>query len=117
VPSPGFPIRVAMSPDGRHALVSNARAATLSVFDVARRELVTTVALAQDGVEYKNTLLGRAALPIGVRVHPDGSRAYVAISGGDEIAVLDTADWRVIARWPTGREPDALGIIVATPSP
>jgi YVTN family beta-propeller protein len=115
--SAGFPIRITMSPDGRHALVSNARAATLSVFEVASRGLIATVELAQPGVEYKNTLLGRAALPIGVRVHPDGSRAYVAISGGDEIAVLETAGWQVVARWPTGREPDALGIILPSARP
>lgn len=110
--SPGFPIRVAVTPDGRHALVTNARAATLSVFAVSGRELVATVELADASAEYQETLLGRAALPIGIVVHPDGTRAFVAVSGGDEVAVIDTASWTVVGRWATGREPDALGIIV-----
>lgn len=108
--SPGFPIRVAFTPDGRHALVSNARAATLSVFDADARELVATVALAREGATYRDTMLGRAALPIGVIADPARPRVYVAISGGDEIAVVDTREWRVVDRWSTGREPDALGI-------
>lgn len=109
--SAGVPIRIAFTPDGAHALVTNARAATLSVFDVAQRTLVESIAIAEPGVEYKETLLGRAALPIGVEVHPLGRRAFVAVSGGDEVAVIDTASWRILERWRTGREPDALGIV------
>jgi YVTN family beta-propeller protein len=111
--SAGFPIRVAMTPDGRHALVTNARAATLSVFSVESRKLIATIQVADPDAEYQETLLGRAALPIGIAVHPDGARAFVAISGGDEVAVINTGDWRVVERWPTGREPDALGVIVS----
>lgn len=110
--SPGFPIRVAMTPDGRHALVTNARAATLSVFSVAERKLLHTIQVADPDGEYQQTLLGSSALPIGIAVHPDGSRAYVAISGGNEVAVIDTAHWEIVARWATGREPDALGVVL-----
>ena len=111
--SPGFPIRVAMTPDGRQALVTNARAATLSVFDVASRELVATVEIADPDGDYQPTLLGDSALPIGVLVHPDGGRAFVAISGSNQVAVVDTTSWDVVALWQTGREPDALGIRLA----
>ncbi|MFC4728140.1 YncE family protein [Coralloluteibacterium thermophilus] len=113
LPSASFPIRVVLTPDGRHALVTNARSAELAVFDVARREEVARIALAEDGREYRETMLGRAALPIGAIVHPDGSRAFVAVSGGDEVAVIDTSDWSVAARWATGAEPDALALIPA----
>ncbi|QCO68084.1 YncE family protein [Luteimonas yindakuii] len=109
--SSGFPIRVVFTPDGRHALVTNARAATLSVFDAASRQSVSTVPLAQPGREYRQTLLGRAALPIGVIADPQRPRVYVAISGGNEVAVVDTARWEVIGRWTTGDEPDALAIL------
>lgn len=111
LPSEGFPIRVVFTPDGRHALVTNARAATLSVFDVERRARVATVDLAPADAQAQSTMLGTGAFPIGAIVHPDGRRAYVAMSGLDRIAVVDTTRWRVIDWWPTGREPDALGIV------
>ena len=47
----------------------------------------------------------------GAIADPSGKRVYVAISGGNEIAVVDTASWKVVDRWPTGDEPDALGIV------
>ncbi|GAA4862578.1 hypothetical protein GCM10023332_13300 [Luteimonas vadosa] len=108
--STGFPIRVVFTHDGRHALVTNARSATLSVFDAASAELVSTVDLAPVGVRYDDTLLGRDPLPIGVIADPGRPRAYVAISGADRIAVVDTEGWKVVGHWQTGREPDALGI-------
>lgn len=109
--SKGFPIRVAFLPDGRQALVTNARAATLSVFDVASRTLVATVTIDDPDRQYGQTLLGTAALPIGIEVHPDGKQAFVAISGANEVAVIDTGSWQVVDRWTTGQEPDALGIV------
>lgn len=110
LPSPGFPIRVAFTADGRQALVSNARAATLSVFDAQRKRPLATVALSREGKEYRDTMLGRAALPIGVVADPARPRVYVAISGGDEIAVIDRASWKPVAYWQTGREPDAVAV-------
>ncbi len=109
--SPGFPIRVVFTADGRHALVSNARAGNVRVFDVATRKPVATIDVASPGVEARDTMLGKAALPIGIAVHPTRPRAYVAVSGSDRIAVIDTRAWKVMAHWSTGREPDALGVV------
>lgn len=108
--SPGFPIRVVFTPDGRHALVTNAMAATMSVFDAAARTHVATVALRPEGAEAGRSMLGQGPMPIGAIADPLRPRAYVAISGGDRIAVVDTTDWRVLDYWPTGRQPDALAI-------
>ncbi len=111
--STGFPIRVAFTTDDRHALVTNAKAGTLAVFDARTRERVATVALADKDGEYQNTMLGKAALPIGVVADPSASRVYGAISGGNTIAVVDSDSWQVIDRWQTGTQPDALGIVIA----
>lgn len=110
LPSPGFPIRVVFTADGRQALVSNARAATLSVFDAKRKKSLATIDLTRKDAEYRETMLGRAALPIGVIADPKRARVYVAISGGDEIVVIDRKTWKPIAQWKTGREPDALAL-------
>jgi DNA-binding beta-propeller fold protein YncE len=107
----GFPIRVAMTPDDQHALITNAVAASLSVLDIAERTLIATPVLADPDAEYLDTLLGRAALPIGLAVHPDGSRVFVALAGADRVAIIDTDEWQVTGHWETGREPDGLAII------
>jgi hypothetical protein len=57
-------------------------------------------------------MLGGTALPIGTVIDTDRQRAYVAISGGDKIAVIDMREWKVVDRWPAGREPDALGLVL-----
>jgi DNA-binding beta-propeller fold protein YncE len=108
--SQGFPIRVAFTPDGRHALVTNATAGTLSVFDATSRETRATVALKPEGETFRETLLGQDALPIGVIVDPEKPRAYIAISGANRIAVVDTDSWHMVDAWESGNEPDALGI-------
>ena len=109
--SKGFPIRVVFSADGTLAFVTNARAATLAVFNARTKVPVATVSLSRDDMTDQPTMLGNAALPIGVVAAADRPRAYVAISGGDRIAVIDTQRWQVIDYWVTGREPDALGIV------
>ncbi|MEJ1096471.1 MULTISPECIES: beta-propeller fold lactonase family protein [unclassified Pseudoxanthomonas] len=115
--SQGFPIRVTFSPDGRMAFVTKARSAALEVFDARTKLSLATVALSREDTEYQDTMLGKAALPIGVIVDPDTPRAYVAISGGDRIAVIDTERWQVIDYWVTGREPDALAIVARPRAP
>lgn len=112
LPTGEFPIRVVITADGKHALVTCAKSAQLAVFDIDAQREVTRIALAQPDKTYRKTMLGTAALPIGAILSPDGRRAFVAISGGDEIAVIDTQTWQVQARWPTGPEPDALAIAV-----
>lgn len=107
-----FPIRVAMTPDGKYALVTCAKSAELAVFDVMAKKEIKRIGLAREGAEYRRTLLGEEALPIGAVVSPDGKRVYVAISGGDEVAVISTANWTEKARWKTGPEPDALAIVI-----
>jgi YVTN family beta-propeller protein len=106
-----FPIRIVMTPDGKYALVTCAKSAELAVIDVVQKREVKRINLAFEGAKYRETMLGAAALPIGAVVSGDGKRAFVAISGGDEVAVIDTATWTVQARWKAGPEPDALAII------
>ena len=109
--SKGFPIRVLFTADGRHALVTNATAANVAVFDARSKLRIATLELAEPGVVYNQSLLGGTAMPIGSVFDPARQRAYVAISGGDRIAVIDTREWKVVDHWPAGREPDALGLV------
>ena len=111
--SKGFPIRVVFTPDGRYALVTNATAGTLSVFDAASHALLRTVVLVPEDVAFQDTMLGQGAMPIGVVADPWKPRVYVAISGANRIAVVDTERWTVVDYWRTGNQPDALAIVPA----
>lgn len=106
--SRGFPLRVAFTPDGRHACVVNARSAELQIFDARTRLALTRVKLTREDMDIRDTALGRGALPIGITIDPVKPRAYVALSGGDRVAVVDTQKWKIVDYWVTGREPGAV---------
>ena len=76
------PARLALSPDGSRAYVTNFRSGTLSVVDTATAEVVATVDV--------------GAEPLGVVVSADGGRAYVAGSQADQLLLVDTVAARVI---------------------
>jgi len=104
---------VKITPDGRRALVTNARSSELRVFDVATRRPVATVRFPLDSTLARNTMLGAefagSAVPIGVLVTPDGGRAFVATAATDQIAEVDLGQMRVVRYLRAGREPDGLG--------
>ena len=89
--------RLKFTPDGRHVLVSDLDAGDLIVID-AHAHAVT-----------KRLPLG--AQPEGVLIVPDGSRAYVAVSGDDHLAVIDLASFEVTGTVATGRGPDGMAWI------
>jgi YVTN family beta-propeller protein len=112
IQSPGFPIRAAISPDGTRAIVVNARAGNVTIFDVEERSLARTIDMEAEIIFEEGRMFPRAfsetTVPIGTIFSPDGSRAYVALTRSDVVAVIDTETWEVIERFPTDKEPDGL---------
>lgn len=109
-----FPIRCKMRPDGRYALVSNARSGDVAVFDVKERKEIRRIKMELDPVNETDKRLfgdqfGKSPVPIGILMHPAGTHAYVANSNADMVTVLDLKDWKVVDRIKTGKEPDGLG--------
>ena len=68
--------------------------ANLVVLDAATRK------------ELKSLDLGGGAA--GILIVPDGSRAYVAVSAKDKVAVVDLKSLEVTGYVSTGRQPDGL---------
>jgi YVTN family beta-propeller protein len=101
VPTGRLPIRVAMTPDGAHALVSCAEAGEVQVFATKTRELAHTVDLTGDSREV-------SPLPIGICVQPDGRFAWVACQRGEFLAVVDLATWQMVDRVQARRGPDGM---------
>ena len=90
--------RLKFTPDGRRVLISGlgARAgdSSLVVIDASTRK------------EVKQLKLGGGSA--GILIDPDGSRAYVAVSTADKIAVVDLKTLEVIGQINTGKQPDGM---------
>ncbi|MFL6350292.1 MAG: YncE family protein [Bryobacteraceae bacterium] len=131
--SEGFDV----SPDRKEIWVANAQDGTISIIDIASKKVTETLAanvkganrlkftpngklvfissLAASGVtvmdaathkEIKRLNLGGAAA--GIQMQPDGSRAYVACTGGNYVAVIDLKHLEESGRIDAGRQPDGL---------
>lgn len=85
-PTGAGPRDIAISPDGRLALVSNFGGASLSVLDIARGQARAIIALAP---------LQR---PLSVRWLADGKRAVVTVQGAASVALVDVSAGRIDAQ-------------------
>jgi YVTN family beta-propeller protein len=86
--------RIKFTPDGREVLISDLASGEVLVLDTASRQ------------ELKRIKLGHGAG--GILMAPDGSRAYVAVSRDDYVAVLDLKTFSVTGHIPTGQWPDGM---------
>lgn len=94
----GFPIRVDISPDGRHALISAPRAGELAVYNAGERRRMTR--------------LDVGTKPIGV-LAPTNDRAYVANAGSGTVSVIDLSARAVVDTISAGRGPDGMAYVPA----
>jgi len=90
--------RLKFTPDGKHVLISGLGArqgdSSLVVIDADTHK------------EVKQLNLGGGAA--GILIAPDGSRAYVAVSTADKIAVVDLKTLEVTGQIDAGKQPDGL---------
>jgi YVTN family beta-propeller protein len=86
--------RLKFTPDGKLVLVSTLSGPDLAIFDAASRR------------EVKRVKVGRGAA--GIQMQPDGSRAFVACSPDDYVAIVDLKTLQVTGRIDAGKEPDGL---------
>jgi DNA-binding beta-propeller fold protein YncE len=91
--------RLKFTPDGKTVLVSDLGAGELVVVDVASRQ------------ERKRLNIGRGLA--GILVVPDGSRAYAAATGDNNVAVVDLKTFTITGRLKTGDGPDGMAWIPA----
>jgi len=93
--------RLKFTPDGNRVLISGlgagpdaGRSSSLVVMDASTRK------------EVKQLNLGGGAA--GILVAPDGTRAYVAVSTSDKVAVVDLKTLEVTGQISAGKQPDGL---------
>jgi YVTN family beta-propeller protein len=86
--------RLKFTPDGKLVLVSTLSGPDLAIFDAASRR------------EVKRVKVGRGAA--GIQMQPDGSRAFVACTPDDYVAIVDLKTLEVTGHIDAGKEPDGL---------
>jgi YVTN family beta-propeller protein len=86
--------RIKLTRDGKFALISDIDTGELVVVDASSRKAIKRLALGKS--------------PEGVLVPPSGSRAFVAVTGDDNVAVIDVNKWEVERRIQTGKGPDGM---------
>lgn len=99
------PQGLAITPDGRYLLVSENRlGGVVAVIDIGTKTTVASFAL------------GAGFIPLGIAVHPDGQRAYVAFAnptlmGGDVVRVFDITTMTATAvTIPVGAVPTGMAV-------
>jgi DNA-binding beta-propeller fold protein YncE len=120
LPLPGIPIRIAITPDGRTALVTCAGTAEIVAFDVAtrseraRREVDVPRAPGADQRPLAR-LAPDSVLPIGLLVSGDGASAFIAATMGDAVVQFATGSLEPLRTIDVGGEPDGLAVTFVLP--
>ena len=86
--------RLKFTPDGKQVFISSLQTGELTIYDVMSRK------------EVKRLKLGRGAA--GILMDPEGSRAFVACSADNYIAVIDLKTLEVTGHLDVGGVPDGL---------
>jgi YVTN family beta-propeller protein len=89
--------RLKFSPDGRLVLISDLEAGDVLILERATKK------------ELKRMKLGRQ--PAGILITSDSSRAYVAVTGDNNVAVIDLKTLELADRLQTGVGPDGMAWI------
>ena len=89
--------RLKFTPDGKLVLISDVDTGDLVVVDVAGRR------------EAKRVHVGKS--PEGILIAPDGGRAYVAVSGDNNVAIIDLKTLAIAGRISTGIDPDGMAYV------
>jgi YVTN family beta-propeller protein len=107
-----FPIRAEATPDGKYVLVSCARSGDIAVINTSSHEIDHRIVQNLKAVDTKGRLFGdqfdESSVPIGIVIHPDGGKAWVAHTNADVVAEMDLTKWKVTRLLKAGREPDGM---------
>lgn len=110
----GLPYRIAISSDGRRAVITDPMRATVRVFDAATRRQQFAIDVPRDSLVATAEVPGSPS-PEGVAVTRDGRWAFVTLQGRNRVVTIDL-DRGVIVAWaPTGTWSDGVAYSALTP--
>ena len=104
----GLPYRMAVSPDGRTAVVTDPVKARVRVFDAATRRQRFDIAVPADSLVSTAEVAGSPS-PEGVTISRDSRWAFVTLQGRNRLATIDLARGTIVALAPIGNWSDGVG--------
>jgi DNA-binding beta-propeller fold protein YncE len=104
----GLPYRMAISADGKRAVITDPAKAQVSIFDVARRRATATIQIPRDSVLPAAEIPGSPS-PEGVVISRDGRWAFVTLQGRNRVATIDLDRGVIIGYAVTGNWSDGIG--------
>jgi len=103
----GLPYRMAISPDGRTAVVTDPIKARVRVFDAVTRRQRFDIAVAADSLVATAEVAGSPS-PEGVTISRDSRWAFVTLQCRNRVATIDLERGAIIALAPTGNWSDGV---------
>jgi len=111
----GLPYRLAISPNGRLAVITDPVRAEVRVFDVASRRQHFAIPFARDSIVPTAEVPGSPS-PEGVTISRDSRWAFVTLQGRNRVATIDLERGAIVALAPTGTWSDGVGFSPIPPS-
>jgi DNA-binding beta-propeller fold protein YncE len=112
----GLPYRLAITPDGRRAIITDPMKAQVRIFDVSTRRERATLDIPADSVVATAEVPGSPS-PEGVTVSRDGRWAFVTLQGRNRVITIDIDRARIVGWAPTGTWSDGIGYSPLVVSP
>lgn len=105
----GLPYRIAITPDGRLAVITDPARAEVRVVTVADRRPRFTIAVPADSLVATAEVPGSPS-PEGIALSRDGRWAFVTLQGRDRVATIDLARGAIVGYAPTGTWSDGIAV-------
>lgn len=103
----GLPYRLAITADGKTAIVTDPASAVVRFFNTATRAELGRVTFPADSLVATAEVPGSPS-PEGVTLTPDGRTAFVTLQGRNRVVAIDVASRTVVATMPTGTWSDGV---------
>jgi YVTN family beta-propeller protein len=103
----GLPYRLAVSPDGRLAVITDPMKATIRVFDTDTRHERFAIDVPHDSLVATAEVPGSPS-PEGVVISRDSKWAFVTLQGRNRVATIDLERGKIIGYAPTGTWSDGI---------
>lgn len=104
----GLPYRMAITPDGHTAIITDPPRGVVRFVNVATRVERGQLVVPPTGILPSAEFPG-SPCPEGLVITPDGLTVYVALQGSNSVAAIDIATRSIVAVLPVGAWPDGVG--------